>query len=150
MNDTINRVPPPPSPQDTMRTAAPNAANIVKREDNQPQKEDKPPRPRKDNEPEDTVDVSGGIVPEIEELDNGTDQFWISLDMVDDLLQQHQHIYPPTEYQQLQAHLAYLKNQKIERLYWPPDINFATALTQAALPTEEEQDPSIAPESSDQ
>lgn len=150
MNDTINRVPPPPPPHDTMRTTAPNATNIVKREENQPQKDDKPPRPRKDNEPEDTVDVSGGVVPQIEELDNGTDQFWISLDMVEDLLQQHQHIYAPTEYQQLQAHLTYLKGQRVERLYWPPDINFATALTQAALPDDASDDNSLSQNPSDQ
>jgi len=127
-----------------MRTAAPNAANIVKREDNHPHKEDKPPQPKTDHhEPHDTVDISGGVVPEIEELDNGTDQFWISIDMASDLLQQHQHIYQPTEFQQLVAHLDYLKSQNIDRLYWPPDVTFAQALTAAAHPS------ALSPSSSD-
>jgi hypothetical protein len=141
MNDTINRVPPPPPPRDPIRTAATNAANIVKREDNQPQKEDKPPKPQKDNEPLDTVDISGGVVPEIEELDNGTDQFWISVERASDLLQQHQHIYQPTEFQQLVAHLTYLKAQDIERLYWHPNMTFAQALTEAATPEPSPFDP---------
>jgi hypothetical protein len=131
MSDTINRVPPPIPPRDPLRSVGAGTAPIIKREDRQPQKNKKNPRATHDDEPQDTVELST-TVPEVETHGDGQDQFWITLAAAQDLLTQHQHVYSPVDYQQLLGHLIHLKKVGIEKIYWPPTITFADAMTQAA------------------
>lgn len=120
-----------------------NTVQSVKREQQQPQKEDEKSEKKEDDlEPHDTVDIGSAVVPEIEYQADGQDQFWITVEAATDLLEQHQHIYPALEYQQLQGHIVHLRTEKIEKLYWPPSLTFAAALIAAATADNKPDEPS--------
>lgn len=121
-----------------MRTTPVNATQAVKREQQQPQKEDEKQDEKETiPDPEDTIEITATTVPEVEHQPDGQDQFWITVDAAAELLEQHQHIYPPVEYQQLTGHITHLRNERIDRIYWPPSLTFAAALTKAASPEPE-------------
>ena len=130
----ITRLPPPP-PLDPLRTASIDAVQAAKREHkDEGQADDEPAKGEMPAEPEDQIDISGSVPDALQdglEHPDKPDAFMISLDAVQDLLDQHRADYAVADFGHLQGQLAFLQTHAVPAMFWPPSVTLQQAIDQA-------------------
>lgn len=134
-NDPINRLPPPPPP-DPLRTTSVDAVQPAKREpkDEQPAEDDAPQDDKKHSDPEDQLVISGDVPDALQdglEHPDNPDAFQISLNAVQDLLEQHRNDYSPADFTHLNNQVAFLQTHSIISIFWPPSMTLHQAIDRA-------------------